>query len=268
MLFSTQGWFTPPTFYNMGVWQYRKSPGTRFNRYINITADKWLSISCAMQNQKKFKNLFIIVILTDIIISTWLWLFWYNNMLKVLLLLSTISVWIIHLNGAKNLIDKCLYHPSKRNLTTSNFPLAAWLKLHGFGPVSFTMPYSKLYILAELSPNDVKLISVDRQKLDLSKYITYGTVNLIFVEIQPNSTNIKKWPSYIGTIALSLSKYLCSKNKQHEDSHKFPTWDYLLSGRTNILIYNFLFIWITRDTYFGQNWSRKLKICLFSSFSG
>ena len=57
--------------------------------------------------------------------------------------------------------------------------------------MSFTMPYSKLYILAELSPNDVKFISVDRQKLDLSKYITYCTVNSIFVEIQPDSTNVK-----------------------------------------------------------------------------
>ena len=31
------------------------------------------------------------------------------------------------------------------------------------------MPYSKLYILTELSAYDVKFISVDRQKLDLSK---------------------------------------------------------------------------------------------------
>ena len=31
--------------------------------------------------------------------------------------------------------------------------------------------YSKLYILTELSANDVKFISVDRQKLDLSIYI-------------------------------------------------------------------------------------------------
>ena len=57
------------------------------------------------------------------------------------------------------------------------------------------MPFSKLYILTELSANDVKFISVDRQKLDLSKYIkknyTYGTVNPIFVEIQPDFTNIK-----------------------------------------------------------------------------
>ena len=37
--------------------------------------------------------------------------------------------------------------------------------------MSFTMPYSKLYILTELSANDVKFISVDRQKLDLSKCI-------------------------------------------------------------------------------------------------
>ena len=33
------------------------------------------------------------------------------------------------------------------------------------------MPYSKLYILTELSANDVKFISLDRQNLDLSKYI-------------------------------------------------------------------------------------------------
>ena len=56
------------------------------------------------------------------------------------------------------------------------------------------MPYSKLNILTELSANDVKFMSVDRQKLDLLKYITYGTVNSIFVEIQPDSTNIKNDP--------------------------------------------------------------------------
>ena len=60
--------------------------------------------------------------------------------------------------------------------------------------MSFTMPYSKLYILTKLSVNDVKFRSIDRQKLDLSKYITYGTVNFIFVEIQPDSTNIKNDP--------------------------------------------------------------------------
>ena len=49
------------------------------------------------------------------------------------------------------------------------------------------MSYSKLYILTELSANDVKFISVDRQKLDLS----YGTVNSIFVEIQPDFMNTK-----------------------------------------------------------------------------
>ena len=54
--------------------------------------------------------------------------------------------------------------------------------------------YSKLYILTELSANDVKFTSVNRQKLDLSKYNTYGTVNSIFVEIQPDSTNIKNDP--------------------------------------------------------------------------
>ena len=33
------------------------------------------------------------------------------------------------------------------------------------------MPYSKLYILTELSANDVKFIPVDRQNADLLKYI-------------------------------------------------------------------------------------------------
>ena len=57
--------------------------------------------------------------------------------------------------------------------------------------MSFTMPYSKLYILTELSTCDVTIIVVDRQKVDLLKYIyTYGSVNSIFVEIQADFTNI------------------------------------------------------------------------------
>ena len=71
----------------------------------------------------------------------------------------------------KNRLEKCLYHYSEWNLTASNFLLSVWLKRHGFRPVSFSMPFSKLYILTELSANDVKFISVDRHKLDLSKYI-------------------------------------------------------------------------------------------------
>ena len=54
--------------------------------------------------------------------------------------------------------------------------------------------YSKLYILTKRSANDVKFISRDRQELDLSKKYSYGTVNSIFVEIQPDSTNIKNDP--------------------------------------------------------------------------
>ena len=71
----------------------------------------------------------------------------------------------------KNWLDKCLYHHSEWKLTASNFLVAAWLKWHGFRPVSFAMPYSKLYILTELSANGVIFISVERQKLDLLKYI-------------------------------------------------------------------------------------------------
>ena len=46
-------------------------PGTRFSRYINIIADEQAHTSWAMQNQKKFQNLFIIIILTDILTSTY-----------------------------------------------------------------------------------------------------------------------------------------------------------------------------------------------------
>ena len=42
-------------------------------------------------------------------------------------------------------------------------------KWHGFRPVSFSMPYSKLYILTELRANVIKFISFD--ELDLLKYM-------------------------------------------------------------------------------------------------
>ena len=62
------------------------------------------------------------------------------------------------------------------------------------------LPFSKLYSLTGLSANDVKFIPVDRQKLYLSKYISYGTVNSIFLEIQPDSTNIKNDPRIFNSI--------------------------------------------------------------------
>ena len=52
--------------------------------------------------------------------------------------------------------------------------------------------FKAIYILTELIAKDVQFISVDKQKLDHSK--EYGTVKSIFVEIQPNSTNIKNAP--------------------------------------------------------------------------
>ena len=55
-------------------------------------------------------------------------------------------------------------------------------------------PHSKLYILTKPSANDVKFISSDIQEQDLLKIYSYGTVNSIFVEIQPDSTNIKNDP--------------------------------------------------------------------------
>ena len=62
-------------------------------------------------------------------------------MLIVLQHLSTISVCLINFDGAKkNRLEKCLYHHSEWNLTASYFLKAAWLKWHGFRPVSFLRP--------------------------------------------------------------------------------------------------------------------------------
>ena len=69
--------------------------------------------------------------------------------------------------------------------------------------VLFT-PYSKLYTLTELSANDVKLISSDNQTFQ--NIYSYGTVNPIFVEIQPDFTNIKNDPRIISLQADSLLK--------------------------------------------------------------
>ena len=91
----------------------------------------------------------------------------------------------------KNRLDKCLYHHSEWNLTASNFHNVCVVKITWISASVLYYAVSQLYILTELRANDVTFISVDRQKLDLSKY-TYGTVNPIFVEIQLNSTNIKK----------------------------------------------------------------------------
>ena len=65
------------------------------------------------------------------------------------------------------------------------------VKITWFSASVLYYAFSKLDILTELRAYDVKFISVDRQKLDLSKYITYGTVNSIFVEIQFDSKNMK-----------------------------------------------------------------------------
>ena len=56
------------------------------------------------------------------------------------------------------------------------------------------MLYSKLYILTELSANDVKFNQLIDKSLTFQNIYTYGTVNSIFVEIQPDSTNIKNDP--------------------------------------------------------------------------
>ena len=68
----------------------------------------------------------------------------------------------------KNRLGKNLFYHSEWNLTAYNFLLTAPLKWNEFQPVSFTMVYSKLYILTDLN-SDVEFISIDRQMHDLFK---------------------------------------------------------------------------------------------------
>ena len=66
---------------------------------------------------------------------------------------------------------------------------------------------SKLYILTELNDIDVKYTSVDRKNKTFQKMHTYGTLNSIFVVVQPHSTNIKNDPRkiiYLCEIILNL----------------------------------------------------------------
>ena len=78
------------------------------------------------------------------------------------------------------------------------------------------MPYSKLHNVAVLIAYDVKFISDDRQKLDLSKYIyTYGAVNIIFVEIQSDSTNKNDPHIFQPDPAGNRTKVAGSREKTH-----------------------------------------------------
>ena len=51
------------------------------------------------------------------------------------------------------------------------FPYGCVVKMTRISASVLFAPYSKLYILTELSAIDVKFISSDRQELDLSKYM-------------------------------------------------------------------------------------------------
>ena len=64
-----------------------------------------------------------------------------------------------------------LISPEQMELNSVLFPNGCVVKMTRISASVFFTPYSKLYILTELSANDVKFKSSDRQGLDLSKYI-------------------------------------------------------------------------------------------------
>ena len=68
--------------------------------------------------------------------------------------------------------------------------------------------YSKLYILTELSANDIKFIPVDRQKLDLSKYIYLWYRKFYICRDTARFYEHKKWPSYLHDSYISEIEFM------------------------------------------------------------
>ena len=93
-------------------------------------------------------------------------------------------------------------------LNSVKFPNGCVVKMTRISASVLFTPYSKLYILTELKANDVKFISSDRQEIDLSNIYSYGTVNSIFVEIQPDSTNIKNDPRTMAVCIGSVISFI------------------------------------------------------------
>ena len=106
----------------------------------------------------------------------------------------------------------------------------------------FTMPFSQLYILTELSANDVNFISVYRKKVDLSKIYTYGNVNSVFVEIQPDSTHIKMT---LVTFNPSKSKKMIFSGKVNKPYHPPIYMNYQQNNEVNS--HKHLRLYLSRD---------------------
>ena len=77
------------------------------------------------------------------------------------------------------------------------FPACSKVKMTWISTSVLFHAFSKLYILTELSANDVKFISVYRQKLDLSKYIYLWYRKFYTCRDTARFYEHKKWPSYI-----------------------------------------------------------------------
>ena len=97
--------------------------------------------------------------------------------------------------------------------------------------MSFTIPYSKLYILTEIRANDVKLISVDRQKLDLSKYIYLWYRKSILVEIQLDSTTLVCFALNAIYLILLPKSITQVKSVQIEIPDKSPMYEMSLPAK-------------------------------------
>ena len=82
------------------------------------------------------------------------------------------------------------------------FPACCVVKMAWISTSVLFMPYLKLYILTELNANDVEFISVDRKKLDLSKYIYLWYRKFYICRDTAWFYEHKKWPSYVYVFCL------------------------------------------------------------------
>ena len=141
------------------------------------------------------------------------------------------------------------------------------------------MIYSKLYILTELNVYGVKIISIDRLMLDLSKTYTYSTISSTNVEMQSYSTEIKMslvycctfmmlriWLGPIFDILSIWMGWVFEIWVEHSYHHDFPypahPWSFRYLNDNNVLSRRPLSWWYPAS----QEWQS--RHVLFTKLSG
>ena len=141
--------------------------------------------------------------------------------------------------------------------------------------------FSKLYILTEVSANDVKIISVDRQKLDLSEYIYLWYRKFYICRDTAWFYEHKKWLSYqrfdkekpcnlllvyLYIAANTLQKLPLNFTKFNENSMEAKHQQNVYNKATIVVISSKLSLWSTHVQDLVQNITKWLTIIHYFRF--